>query len=99
MDELNIKKTNIFETSESFLTCLFQMIRRFLQFVLAAVFILSGTNKVTDVAHADTHKFLSAEAPKWGKVRPMLSVLLRCHLTVIAGLEASVSEWTGQGIC
>ena len=44
------------------------MIRRILQFVLAAVFLLSGTNKVTDVVHADTHKFLSAEAAKWGKV-------------------------------
>jgi hypothetical protein len=75
------------------------MIRRFLQFVLAAVFILSGTNKVTDMVHAETHNFLSAEAPKWGKVRLVFLVCYRSYLTVNTGLEATVSECTGEGVC
>ena len=56
------------------------MIRRLLQFLLAALFLLSGLNKVTDLAHADTHQFLASEAPKWGKVWHVFDPELAIHL-------------------
>ena len=45
------------------------MIRKILRWLLAAVFLMSGTNKVTDRLHADTHNFLAGDAHNWGKVR------------------------------
>eukprot|EP00961_Rhodomonas_salina_P045294 608725-Rhodomonas_salina.2 len=43
--------------------------------ILSFVFIMAGSQKITDVIHPDTHAFLANGAKSWGPVRPRSSAL------------------------